>query len=181
MENSEATYEAFDGVELHLRNGRIVRSDPLTVQEAVRYLRLLTKLADDATCHEEFIDTFPARIGLLDVPLADLGLEVDGVVGYGTLDVQGAISLAGLVTTAAGPTFERATANAQAKILDEFPETLGVDGTAVEVFAVARAFTQALYEKLYGMARDFLAHLTHGPKGQVLQMVAPAPPQGSTT
>lgn len=180
MENSDATFEAFDGVELRLLNGRVVRCDALTVREAVRYLRMLSKIAEDPTAHDGFLHEFSVRVGLLEVQLCDLGLTVEGV-NVGALTVAQGLDLADVVTAAAGPTYAKATAEAQVRILDEFPGALGISGSTEDVFAGARAFVQALYEKLYGMARDFSGHLAVSPPVKVFEMRGQSLLRDSTT
>jgi len=65
MENSRATFEAFDGVDVELPDGRTVLCRVLTIREAVRFLRLLAKSGEgDADAQLRFLEEFPAAIGL---------------------------------------------------------------------------------------------------------------------
>lgn len=178
VDRNQATFEAFDGVEIRLLNGRVVRSSALTVAEAVHYLRLIERVdADDLTAVTEFVAEFPQRVGIQDEKLADLGLEVSGPgavpLSFGDLTVKDGLSLASLYAQSIqdGPRAPKA----QIRVLDEFPATFGLDAAVLapsDVFDVARGFTEALYLHIYGLARDFCRHLTTSPRVKVMELRA---------
>lgn len=170
MDRSQATYEAYDGVELRLLNERVVRCEAVTVAEAVRYLRLLSRVSEHFEAHHEFMAEFPERIGIADVPLRDLGFSIESPLG-GELD-------GGLLTVCTGLELlrmlfaaEGGDPGAQSDFLDKLPAELGADLSSIhpaDIFEFGRLFAQELYELLYGLASDFLTHLITGPRGQVL-------------
>lgn len=196
MERSQATFEAFDGVELHLLNGRVVRCDALTVQEAVRYLRLLSgAVGGDLSRVDVLLREFPARVGLTEVPVVDLGLEVDGLDRISPKLLlgspiegrrgSGAFRIANAVTEL-GEADVLAQAQAQLYLLRLVPPALGVKGRApFEVFEAARGFTSALYLHLFGLAQDFCSLLTASPPARTMHLRArgssSALTRGSTT
>lgn len=177
MENDQATFEAFDGVELRLLNGRTVRCPALTIREAARYLRVLGRLKKEPAQHDVFMAEFPERIGLLEVPLADLGLAValpDGSqVKFGLLTVADAFAMLEVLGTALADPFAEESSLAKIRVLDEFPVTLGVElKEPYEVFALGRAFAESFYLMIYGLAADFLVHLTASPPVKVFEIRA---------
>jgi hypothetical protein len=192
VENSQATFEAYDGVKLVLGGGRVVECAPLSVAEATRLLRQLTPEEGDPD-HASFIAEFPERLGIMDELLADL-VEVEGVGGepleLGELTLRDGFDMATLwgVSVAPPDIDAEASAKAQLRVLDEFPATFGlaVDLPAAEVFAVARRLTEAIYLRIYGLAARFSESLTGRPTGQVIDVnrlssSSSAPPRASTT
>ena len=176
-----ATFEAFDGVELRFLGGVVRKCAALTVAEAAHYLRLEARVNEgDLAAMRQFAAEFPDRIGMLDVRLTDTGLEVVGPGGaplsFGDLTVADGLELSEIVAEAVGR--DRRAPKAQVRILDEFPATFGLDArtlTPADVFEVARAFTEALYLHIYGLAKDFYGHLSRSPRVEVMTMTrAPA-------
>ncbi len=170
MDRSQATYEAYDGVELRLLNERVVRCAAVTVAEAVRYLRLLSRVSEHFEAHHEFIAEFPERIGIADVPLRDLGLSIEspagGEIDGGLLTVRAALDLLRTLVKA-----ENGDPGAQSDFLDKFPAALSADLSSIhpaEVFEFGRVFAQEVYALVYRLASDFLTHLTTSPSAQVL-------------
>jgi hypothetical protein len=139
VERSRATFDAYDAVELRLED-RVVRVPPLTVGEAVRYLRLMDRLhSGDEGAHAEIMAVFPARAGIMDVPLSAWGLMVD-VPGVGachpTMTVAQALEFCAVLAEA-----QEGGWRAQAKVLDRTPAALGLpELSPVEVFGAARLF-----------------------------------------
>ena len=181
---NEATFEAYDGVELRLLNGRVVRCASLTVAEAVRYLRVLSLVETDPTAHERFIGEFPGRLGIEGERLVDLGLEVDGFA-FGDLTYSAAVELVALQVAGAWATDVRARSRAQCEFLDRFPAAVGLAPTSpAQVMAEGRRFTDAIYLMIYGLAEDFCSHLISAPGSQVLEVtgtVAPGLSSSSTS
>lgn len=176
MDRSQATYEAYDGVELQLLNGRVVRCDALTVAEAVHYLRLLASIGEDPDAHDTLMSEFPERIGILDVQLADIGLEVEGIE-LGDLTLKDGFEMVGILATALGDAFSVESSKAKVRVLDEFPVTFGVEGLKPpEVFTLARTFAERLYLLIYGLAQDFCQHLTLSPGVKVMVLRAATDP-----
>ena len=171
MDRSQATYEAYDGVELHLLNECVVRCEAMEVAEAIRYLRLLSRVSEHFEAHHVFMAEFPERIGIADVPLRDLGLSIDSPVGGeidgGELTVRAALGLLQMLVKA-----ENGDPGAQSDFLDKFPAALGAEMLSsihpAEVFEFGRLFAQEVYSLLYGLASDFLTHLTTSPSAQVM-------------
>jgi hypothetical protein len=192
VENSQATFETYDGVKLVLGGGRVVECAPLSVAEATRLLRQLTPEEGDPD-HASFIAEFPERLGIMDELLVDL-VEVEGVGGepleLGELTLRDGFDMATLwgVSVAPPDIDAEASAKAQLRVLDEFPATFGLptDLPAAEVFAVARRLTEAIYLRIYGLASRFSESLTGRPTGQVIDVnrlssSSSAPPRASTT
>lgn len=188
---SDATYEAYDGVELRFLNGCVVKCAPLTVAEAVRYLRLFGQVEVEPTAHAAFVAEFPVRIGITQERLVDLGLEVEGCT-FGDLTYEGARQLVALQVAAAWADDVRMRSRAQGEFLTRFPLAVGLTGaTPAEVFNVGRRFTEAMYRMIYGLAEDFCTHLISAPGVQVLvvtgtdegssSVTRSSLPQGSTT
>ncbi len=182
MQRSQATFDAFDSVELQLLNGRVVHCDALTVQEAVRYLRHLSgAVGGDLSRVDLLLREFPARVGLTEVPVVDLGLEIEG------LDVSPKLLL-GSPLGEPPAALRRAFANAVAELADTdvlkqaqaqlyllrlAPPALGLRGRPlVEVFEGARDFTSALYLHLFGLAQDFCSLLTRSPRVRTMHLRA---------
>jgi hypothetical protein len=184
VERSQATFEAYDGVELKLQDGRSVLVPSFTVTEAVHYLRILDRVREGSfDAHVAFLAGFPARVGILEVPLPAFGFEV-GIPGAGIrspdLTVAQAVALADTVALAQ----ETDGWRAQAEVLGRIPAVLGLDGAApAEVFLAARLFAHEVYTLLYGLAESFFGHLVSIPRGQVLTMgtAALTSTPGSTT
>lgn len=187
MNRDQASFDAVDGVELHLLNGQTVRCPALTVKEALRYLRLFAGAEGNPSNHDEILRSFPERIGIMDVRLVDIGLEAegpDGPLSFGNLTVQAAFDLLDILGVAMGEDYASvAVAEAQVRILDEFPETLGIQSERpTEVFGGARAFAEAFYLRIYGLAQDFCGHLTASPPVLVMTIRAPSSsPQPTST
>ncbi len=170
MDRSQATYEAYDGVELRLLNERVVRCERVEVAEAIRYLRLLSRVSEHFEAHHIFMAEFPERIGIADVPLGDLGFSIESPLGGeldgGSLTVRGSLKLLRILMEA-----ENGEPRAQSDFLDKFPAALSADLSTIhpaEIFEFGRTFAQEVYSLLYGLASDFLTHLTASPRGQVM-------------
>lgn len=187
MDRDRATYEAYDGVRLELLNGAVAECAPLTVKEAVHFLRVLEGFkARTPGAFDALMSEFPARVGLTEQRLADIGLEVEDQSGnpleFGDLTYADAVKIAEKVAAACYDPDPAAMSRAQIDVLDEIPGTLGVEGPAADVFAVARRFTEAFYLLIYGMARDFCGHLTASPPVKVYSLQGHASQtKGSTT
>lgn len=193
MDRNKATYEAYDGVELRLLNGVVVRCAALTVEEAVRYLRLLSSIKEAveseeedvfaavfvaaAAAHEDLVSGFPGRLGILGERLVDIGLEVegpDGMLAFGDLTLEDALAMVHILGVALSDAYSAESSKAKVRILDELPPTLGVDGLGpAEVFALGRTFGKSLYLLIYDLAEDFCRHLTLSPRVKVMEMRAP--------
>lgn len=175
--NHAATFEAYDGVELRLLNGRVVRCPALTVREAVRYLRLLSRAATDAEAHADFMAEFPARMGITGERLADLGLEVEGL-DLGALSFRDGVRLANVLAVASYHMDSRKRARAQLAFLRLFPRKLGLDGSRLEpahVYALGRRFSDGMYQHIYGLAQDFCSLLTSGPAVRTMVLTGAQP------
>ena len=125
---------------------------------------------------------FPGRIGIADVPLGDLGFSMPGpkddLDGNG-ITVRVAIALLEMLAKA-----EEGDPRAQSDFLDRFPPAVGVDPSDLipsGVFELGREFTQQVYALIYGLASDFLTHLTTSPRGQVTMMMIRAPRATTTS
>lgn len=179
MERSRATFDAYDAVELRLED-RVVRVPPLTVGEAVRYLRLMDRLhSGDEGAHAEIMAVFPARAGIMDVPLSAWGLMVD-VPGVGachpTMTVAQALEFCAVLAEA-----QEGGWRAQAKVLDRTPAALGLpELSPVEVFGAARLFAGEVYALIYGLAQDFFNRLALSPRGQAVERTGPTVASTST-
>lgn len=187
MERDEATYRAYDGVRLELFNDAVVECPPLTVAEAVHFLRALKDVRDDRPgAHEAFMGEFPERIGITDQRLADLGLVVKGadgsVLDLGDLTYSDAVALCEQIAVASWSDDVVARSEAQIAVLDEWPATFGITEQAPpQVFETARTFAKEFYLLIYGLAQDFCSHLTASPPVKVLTLRASSPMKGSTT
>ena len=182
MDRSQATFEAYDGVELRLLNERVVQCPPLTVAEAVRYLRMLSRVSEDFGAHYAFMAEFPERIGIAEIPLGDLGFVMPSpVAGAPDLDGNGLTVTASLALLEVLAKAEQGDQDAIADFFDRFPPAIGVEpadlSPPAQVFECGRVFAEHAYTLIYGLASDFLTHLTTSPRGQVM-MIARA---GTTT
>lgn len=197
MERSDATFGAYDGLELRLLGGQVVRVPDLTIAEAARFLRLLAAIESDGRtelerqeAHERFLAEFVPRAGISDVSLFALGMALElpgGMVARGEdISVARALQLTELLQAAC----QRSGWGAQSEFLDVFPPVLGSDGLRPpEVFQLGHQFAQHVYELLYGFARPFLSHLISTPGVRVMVMttgttgslVASSSTRGSTT
>lgn len=172
MDRSKATYEAFDGVELRLLNDRVVRCPPIGVGEAVRYLRLMSRIVEDFEAHHQFMTEFPERISIANVPLADLGFSMkapDGADVDASLTLRTVLDLLHKLSDAGA-----GDPGAQADFLDDFLPAIGLENeafTPAEVFEFGRLFAQEVYALVYGLASDFSAHLATSPRGQVTMIL----------
>lgn len=170
MDRSEAIFQAFDGVTLTLDDGRTVNVRSFSTQEAVHYLRLLSRVQDgDAAAHNAFVREFPARAGLLDVPLSAFGFRFDvegvGEVAGGDVTVAQALAFVELLNSAQ----ERQGWRAQGAFLDEFPGAFGLQALdPPAVFRAGIAFTDEVNRLLYGLAESFWTHLASSPRAQVM-------------
>jgi len=171
MDRSEATFQAFDGVTLTLEDGRTVNVRSFSTQEAVHYLRLLSRVQDgDAGAHHTFVREFPARAGLSDVPLSAFGFQFDvegvGGVSGGDVTVAQALAFVELLHTAQG----RWGWRAQMALLGEFPEAFGLQALdPPEVFRAGIAFAEEINRLLYGLSESFWTHLVSSPRAQVMR------------
>lgn len=182
MDRDRATHEAYDGVRLELLNGAVAECAPLTVQEAVRYLRHLRDVREGRPAAlDAFLAEFPERVGLDGQKLRDLGLEVEGVA-FGDLTCADGRQILETFATATGHPDETARSRAQIAILDTAPRLLGL-ATAVpaEVFAAVRSVVDAFLALIFGLAEDFCSTLTASPPVRVLRLRAPSRPSASTT
>jgi len=173
MDRSRATYEAFDGVELRLLGGQVVRVPAFEVHEAIHFLRLFAAIeGGDQAAHRQFVAEFPARARLLTVPLSALGFALD--VGEGEVrrceqvTVADALALLALLEAAGDQSGWRA----QAQFLDRFAAAVALPKGMPpgDAFTLGHAFREECYHALYGLARDFLSHLNSSPGVQVLAM-----------
>ncbi len=178
MDRSQATYEAYDGVELRLHDGNVIRCEPLSVSEAIHFMRLLAEAVDDTRVHYEFLREFVPRIGFSGIKLVSLGLVIE--LTQEDADIE--VDLGDFSELAPGTTVEEALGICEAlwKAQDEgdawefwekMPPLFGVDprdADAAAAFAAGRAFVLIFYRHLYGLVSDFLRHLTAGPATQVM-------------
>ena len=71
MERSEGTFQAYGSVTVPLPGGSELEVQPLTVREAVPFLRMLHKAeGGDAEAHFQFLEEFPERVGIADAKLS---------------------------------------------------------------------------------------------------------------
>lgn len=195
MSRPEATYRTLEGdVELRLLNGRVVHTPALSIREAKELLALLEGAAAavraigadeeprraDIDAFMEVVNDFPKRTGLLDERVIDLGFELEGpdgeLVDLGALRLHDALAMARLYGVSIADPFAIEGSQAKVRVLDEFPAAFGLDPDAHEpatVYEMARAFTEELYELIYGLARDFSGTLTASPPVRVLELRAP--------
>lgn len=202
VSRDQATLDSYDGVELRFLNGVVRKCKPFTVAEAAHYFRLEARIRDgELAAAPAFAAEFVERVGMLDVRLADIGLEVEGhVLEFGGLSVADGIALADIVADAQGADLRKAP-RAQVRILDEVPAMFGLAVPQMrplvrrgwwarvlrrrprivatrpvggpepgEVFEIARAFTEALYLHIYGLAKDFCGHLSRSPRAKVMTL-----------
>ena len=182
MDRNQATYEAFDGVEIRLLDGHVVRTASLTVEEAVRYLRLQSNADFDVAAAHEFLRDFPARMGVTETPLSAFGLVVEDVAdGHrcAALTVAQGLELLELL----GKAQQETGYQEQADFLEQFPKLTGLLGDDVwETFRLGHAFAEAYYLAIFGFARDFLSHLRSSPRAEVMVMRrGSSSTKGSTT
>lgn len=187
MNPDQATYEAYDGVRITLLDGTVVECEPLTVAEAVRFLRQLRDVrSSEPGAHEAFTSEFPARIGITGESLTALGLEVEHPSG-GSLDLAGltysdAVDICEQIAVASWHDDVRVRSDAQIAVLDEFPSRFGLDGLSPpELFAVGQSFAKEFYLLIYGLAQDFCSHLTASPPVRNLELRAPSRPKRAST
>lgn len=166
MDRSRATYEAYDGVKLHLPSGRVVECEALTVQEAVRFLRML-EVSEDLDAREAFETGFVERIGIGDELLADFA-QVDVDVGAMTVAEGFRVAQPWLRGALAPET--AGGARALAGLFETAADVLGVapDADAADALEVIRRFSRQFYAMLYGLAQDFWALLAARPKAREL-------------
>jgi len=172
MDRNRATYEAFDGVELRLLDGHVVRCPALSVAEAIHYLRLLSETDYDVDAAHAFLNEFPARVGIADVPLSALGFEIDGVPGghhAWDVTVSQGLALLELLGVAQRP---HEWTGALAKFMEAFPKATGISTEDPwEMNRLGSVFAAAYYEAvLNGFARSFLSHLRSSPRARVMVM-----------
>lgn len=167
-----ATYEAYDGVELRLLNGCVVRCPALTVREAVRYLRLLSRAREDAEANAAFLAEFPGRMNLEVQRLVDLGVAVEGA-DLGELRYKDGVRLAKVLALASYHPDVRKRSKAQVAFLRLLPKKLGLDPDSLqphEVMELGRRLVDDMYETMYGLAEDFCSHLTSSPPVKVMTL-----------
>lgn len=163
--------DGYDGVEIPLRGGKSVRVNALSVEEAMRYLRLVGKSQDDPSALASFLAEILSRFEIGGVSLSDIGVDVDGPDGepldLGRVKLGDIDGIATLLGFAGYDEDERRQARAQYAILRRIPRKVGLDPEAVsppEVFAVAKAIVEAAYERVYGLAMDFCSRQIFGPR-----------------
>lgn len=164
MDRSQATFEAYDGVELYLGD-RVVRTPAFTVAEAAHFLRMMDRLASgDGGTVEGFVEEFVARAGLGDVRLADLAVACDGLE-WGDLTANDAQALLRILNEACHDDDLVSRSRAQVRWLEEIPPTfgLGADMSPADVFQVGHRFAESYYLHMYGLASDFCSRLHRSP------------------
>lgn len=165
MIHDRATFEAYDGVEIVLVGGEVVKFPALTITESARFLRIWAKIIEGQ--HDlvgVFVHEFVERLGLGHVTLAELDVEVEGTE-CGALTVSDAQDLCGVLHEASWSEDDRARANAQVRWLDEAPGKLGTDTTDREtLFELGQSFVSVYYLHMYGLARDFCSRLHASPR-----------------
>lgn len=177
LDRARGTLDAYDGVEIRLRNDVVVRTDPLTVREAAGYLRLLGKAKDDPDAHAEFLDYFPKRLGLDRVRLVDLGLEVEApdetpldLLDSRYRDVGRLAELVGLATYEED---EGRRSRAQLVYLRRVPKSLRIAPERFspgEWFALGHRIVEDAYTLVYGLAQDFCSRSISGPRNRTLKL-----------
>ena len=168
MERSEATFAAYDAVEITTADGTVVRAPALSVAEAARFLRLMAKVrSGDAAAHAELVATLPGRLGVASLPISSLGVTVTlpDEVACPDLTVADALAFAGVVERAGEPDGWAA----QVEILDRVPSWFpDADISPSGVFSLAREFAGGVYGAMYGMADSFFGRLALIPVGQAV-------------
>lgn len=178
MERS--AFESFDGVEIRLLGGEVVRCPAFTVSDAAHFIRLLAQSADgDSEVIVSFVEQFIERVALGGAKLTELGFELDHEgepVGLGDLTYDDGRALCELLRTACWAEDIKARSVAQVRWLDEAPATFGLDLTEPEeVFAFGRDFCQAFYLHIYGLAEGFCSRLAETPKATTWRVLGPEP------
>jgi hypothetical protein len=198
VDRSHGAFEAFDGVLIHLVDGRTLRAAPFTVEEAMRWYRLRASVQQGGGMPDgpELLNGLPARLGLEDERLEDvrlvqvgaraaLALDVEepwSQLTFGDLTFGEAVKLAQLYVTATADPHAPESSRAKVQVLASFKSSLGLaTPTAAEVFHCARAFTQAIYHHIYGLASDFSDSPVLSPRGGVRARAASISIQVSTT
>lgn len=191
MDRDGPIYEAYDGVELRLLNGRVAKCSALTVREAVHFTRAPVAVDEDGTATEagmlaiaHHFAAFCERIGLIDVPLADIALDGVDDIEFGHLAVRQALQIAHHQSLASDLPNTVAGAESVAWLLDEIPAEFGLaDPPVAEVFMLARRIRVALYRHLDWLLRRFFTVLATSPGVRTLEMKraprAPIPPGAS--
>ena len=183
MDSARAGFDAFDGVEIRLLGGGIVRAPAFTVAEAGRYLRMLNDLAtagDDASqdAVEELVVGFVQRFGLADIALHDLGLAVEDV-DFGDMTAARAIDFSRLLYVACWDESMKKRSRAMIEWLDGAPTAFGLDAddtSPPDLFEIGRAFTEAFYLHIYGLAEGFCSRLATGTRATTWAVLQ-VPPQ----
>lgn len=181
MHRSHAAFEAFDGVLIHLVDGRTVRVPPFTVEEAMRWYRFRAAIEDGGGIPDdkELLESLPARLRLADERLEDLRIvQVGGrepqildvaepwaQLTFGDLTLQEAVELAAIYVAATADTYASESSRAKVRVLKSFSSAMGLASpTPAETFDCARAFTKAIYLHIYGLASDFSDFPVLGPR-----------------
>lgn len=169
MEHSQATLDAYDGVEIRLTDRTSVRAEALSVVEAIQMLGTMARIAETGNMdiHARFLAEFYERFNIRDVTLAQLGLEFGGVDGS-SLTVAATHELAQLYIAACRVEGWRA----QSECLDRFPALLGLgsDVAPGDVFEAAAEFAEAFHRAIYALAQTFLHRLISTPGVRALEL-----------
>lgn len=188
MDRDEPIFEAYDGVELRLADGNVVKSPALTVTEAVQFTRPPIAVDEDGLATEagfraigEHFRAFCERVGIVDVPLGSLGLDGVDDIDLSTVPVRVGLEVAIRQSMASDMPDTVAGAEAVGWLLDEVPAEFGLDDPPVDVaFDVARRVRIALYRHLDWLLRRFFAVLAQSPGVRTMQIGAAAGSAGAS-
>lgn len=166
------TFDAYDGVEITLMGGRVLKVPAFTVREATSFIRTWSHIMNGD--HEHivgFAAAFVDRAGLRDVTLGELGAEFEGVE-CADLTVREAQELLEVLALASWDDDLKTRSNAQVRWLDEAPGALGLEvDEPAELFEIGQAFARDYYLHMYGLASDFCSRLHTSPRVQAWRVM----------
>lgn len=201
MDPSRAAFEAFDGVEIELVGGRVVRAPAFSTKEAVGCIRKLYRLGElEAAFQEGDLGTIGGllrtrdelsadllgRLGLSGERVTSIGFAYESPTGeaieWGDLTVDDLRAMARIILDAGVAEDEGDQALAQIRWLDEAPGVFGIDGSTVspaDLLAWGFRFQEAFYLHLYGLASDFYSRLHRAPAVKAWKIRGPKKPETS--
>lgn len=197
MDRSQAAFEAFDGIEIELAGGRVLRVPAFSLAEAMRYIRkagrvfrIREELTEDAPPPEvrafyqeqdSLVRELAGRIDLTAATLDEIGFTYDAPGGsalsWGDLTAEDMLAMCAIVLDAALAADPGDQAVAQLRWLDEAPSTFGLDAEAVtpaETLQWGWKMAEGFYHHLYGLASDFYFRLHQTPMVEAWRILGPS-------
>ena len=176
MDRDQATFQAYDGVEI-LLDGVVVRAPDFTVAEAIHFIRLSTKVADgEVGAVFTFLREFVPRAGLSGVPLSALRMDLSAFPSpkMGEETLGRAMELAERLADA-----QEGDPDAQYEFLEEFVVVAGLDPKtpAGEVFEMGVALVIQIHLHVYRLSRNFLDTLVAAPATRVMFLTGATMPR----